>query len=102
MCGMRSLLLLSILLAVPTACNQSLTPDMTGTGGTGTGTGGGDGGTGPGTGGLGGSIGPASCNTLVAEYQSALTTAETCQVGASSQCQQIVTGAPLGGCSCPT
>jgi hypothetical protein len=100
--SMRSLLLLSLLLAVPTACNQSLTPDMTGTGGAGTGTGGGDGGSGPGTGGLGGSIGPVACNTLVAEYQSALTAAETCQVGVSGQCQQIVAGAPLGGCSCPT
>jgi hypothetical protein len=103
---MRSLLLLSLLLAVPTACNQSLTPDRTGTGGARTGTGGGDGGgdggSGPATGGRGGSIGPSACNTLVAEYQSALTTAETCQVGVSGQCQQIVSGAPLGGCSCPT
>ena len=101
---MRSLLLLSLLLAVPTACNQSLTPDMTGMGGTGAGTGGGDGGSGPGTGGvrgLGGSIGPAACAVLVAEYQSALTAAEACQVGASGQCQQIVSGSPLGGCSCP-
>ena len=99
---MRSLLLLStILLAASTACNQSLTPDMTGTGGSKTGAGGGGaGGTGPGAGGSGGSV-SSVCNALVAEYQSAITAAETCQVGASGQCQQIVT-ASLTGCSCPT
>jgi len=96
---MRSLLLLSILLVATTACNQSLTPDMTGTGGSRTGAGG-AGGTGAGTGGSGGSVSPA-CNALVAEYQSALTAAETCQVGASGQCQQLVSWA-LSGCSCPT
>ena len=101
-CGMRSLLLFSLLLALPTACNQSLTPpNMTGTGGTGTGTGGGDGGSGPGTGGLGGSIGPSACDALVAEYQSGLTAAETCQVGASGQCQQIAAAA-LSDCYCQT
>ena len=95
---MRSLLLLSILVAVMTAaCNQSLTPTMTGTGGTGTATGG----TSTGTGGLGGSNVSAACNALVAEYQSAFTAAETCQVGASGQCQQSVPGS-LSGCSCPT
>lgn len=96
---MRSLLLLSILLAFATACSQSLTPDMTGTGGTTTGAGG-AGGTGPATGGSGGSV-PSVCNALVAEYQSAVGEAETCQVGASGQCQQLVT-ASLTGCSCPT
>ena len=67
------------------------------------------GGTGPGTGGFSGLGGskvsagarPAACNALIAEYQSALTAAETCQVGASGQCQQIATGA-LSGCSCQT
>jgi len=108
-CGVRSLLLFSILLAVPTACNQSLTPpNMTGTGGTETGAGGGDGGSGPGTGGttpgtggLGGSNVSQICNALVAEYQSSLTAAETCQVGASGQCQQIAAAA-LSGCYCQT
>jgi hypothetical protein len=105
---MRALFLFSILLAVPTACNQSLTPDMTGTGGARSATGGGAGGTSSGTGGftvgtggLGGSISPAVCNALLADYQSALTAAETCQVGASGQCQQIVT-ASLSGCPCST
>src|SRR5580692_8595379 len=107
-CSMRSLLLFSLLLAVPTACNQSLTPDMTGSGGAPSATGGGAGGTSPGTGGispgtggLGGSITPAACNVLVAEYQSALTAAETCQVGVSGQCQQIAAEA-LSGCPCST
>ena len=95
---MRSFLILSIFLATAMACNQSLTHDMTGTGGAPSGTGGGAGGTGPGTGGSGGSV--SLCNALVAEYQSAVTAAETCQVGASGQCQQIVTGS-LSGCSCP-
>jgi len=105
---MRSLLLFSLLLAVPTACNQSLTPDMTGSGGAPSATGGraggtspGTGGISPGTGGLGGSITPAACNVLVAEYQSALTAAETCQVGVSGQCQQIAAEA-LSGCPCST
>jgi hypothetical protein len=99
---MRSLLLLSILLAVTTAaCNQSLAPDKTGTGGTGAATGGGDGGTGPGTGGLGGGNVSPVCNTLAAEYQSALSAAGSCQVGASGQCQQFVSG-NLSGCSCPS
>ena len=95
---MRSLLWLSLVLAATTACNQSLAPNVTGTGGAGTG--GGAGGTGPGTGGLGGSV-SSVCNALVAEYQSAFTAAETCQVGATGQCQQLVTGR-LSGCSCPT
>ena len=96
---MRSLLLLPLLLAAATACNQSLTPDMTGSGGSKTGAGG-AGGTGGATGGSGGSV-SSVCNALTAEYQSAITAAETCQVGASGQCQQIVT-ATLTGCSCPT
>jgi hypothetical protein len=103
-CGMRSLLLLSLLLAVPAACTQSLAPDMTGTGGAPSATGGGAGGNGPGTGGfsgLGGSIGPEACNTLVAEYQSALTVAQTCQVGVNGQCQQLVSEG-LSGCHCST
>ena len=95
---MRSLLLFSTLLAAAAACSQSLTPDMTGTGGGGPGAGG-TGATGPETGGSGGSA--SLCNALVAEYQSAVTAAETCQVGASGQCQQLVT-ATLTGCSCPT
>jgi hypothetical protein len=104
---MRSPILLSILLGLTVgACGQSLAPNMTGTGGAGAGagTGGtaylGSGGVSLGTGGLGGNV-SAACNTLVAEYQSALTAAETCQVGASGQCQQVVTG-NLTGCSCPT
>ena len=101
MVGMRSSLLLSILVAAALgACGQSLTPDKTGSGGSGTATGGATGGSGPGTGGSGGSVSPV-CNTLTAEYQSALTAAEACQVGASGQCDQIVSGA-LSGCSCPT
>jgi len=95
---MRSLLLLSIFLAAATACDQSLTHDMTGTGGARSGTGGGAGGAGPGAGGSGGSA--SLCNALVAEYQSAVVAAESCQVGASGQCQQTVTGS-LSGCSCP-
>jgi hypothetical protein len=97
--GMRSLLLLSMILAATAACSQSLTPNMTGTGGTRTGAGG-EGGTGPGSGGSGGSV-SSVCNTLVAEYQSAVAQAQTCQVGASGQCQQLVTGS-LSSCSCPT
>ncbi len=104
---MRTPLLLSILLAVAVACSQSLTPDKTGTGGRETGEGGGDGGSGPGIGGMGGTVSgtggvvPAICDTLTAEYRSAVVAAQACQVGASGQCQQIVSG-NLTGCSCPT
>ncbi|HLK89716.1 MAG TPA: hypothetical protein VKZ18_07475 [Polyangia bacterium] len=108
---MRSCLLLSsVMAAAAGGCNQSLTSNMTGTGGAGTGTGGlgpgaggsGDTGGGPfGTGGMGGSIGPPACSTLEAEYRSAFSAAETCQVGAAGQCQQLYYGA-LSGCECPT
>ncbi len=105
--AMRSSLLLSILIAAAAGgCNQSLTGNMTGTGGL-TGTGaigaGGFGATGGspfGAGGSGGTL-SAACNTLLAEYQSALTAAETCQVGAPSQCQQLATQS-LTGCGCQT
>ena len=107
-------MLLSMLLATTIgACSQPLTSKMTGTGGTETGTGTGDTGGSPypgaggypGTGGSPGTGGtesvPAVCNTLAAEYESALTAAESCEVGASGQCQQVVSRAP-SGCSCPT
>ena len=98
MAGMRSSLLFSILVAAALgACSQSLTTDKTGTGGSGAATGGATGGSS--AGGSGGKV-DAVCNTLTAEYQSALTAAEGCQVGASGQCQQIVSGG-LSGCGCP-
>jgi hypothetical protein len=53
-----------------------------------------------GTGGYGANDGTI-CNTLTAEYQSALTAAESCQVGASGQCQQTVAG-NLSSCYCQT
>jgi hypothetical protein len=108
---MRSAGLLSILLLAATvgACGQSLTPNMTGTGGirTGTGlvtgTGGfvtGTGGTGGAITGTGGSGGSASiCDTLVAEYHFALSAASSCTVGGSGQCQQLVSPG-LSGCGC--
>jgi hypothetical protein len=98
---MRTSLWLSILLASATgACTQSLTPNMTGTGGAGTGTADVGGSSNYGSGGYGGNEGTA-CNMLTAEYQSAVIAAGSCQVGASGQCQQLVSWA-LGGCSCPT
>jgi hypothetical protein len=98
--GMRSPLLLSVLLAASVgACGQSLT-NMTGTGGSVAGTGGATGGV-SGNGGTGGIVNGSVCNALTAEYQSALTAAEGCQVGAANQCGQLVSG-NLSGCSCPT
>ncbi|HXJ22857.1 MAG TPA: hypothetical protein VMT03_21745 [Polyangia bacterium] len=104
-------MLLAILAATTTgACSQSLTGDMTGRGGSATVTGGtggvvfgsgGTGGTSPGAGGTAGSNDTAFCDTLSAEYFSAIAAAGTCQVGASGQCQQLVSSA-LSGCSCPT
>ena len=106
---MRSRLLLSILLLAVTmgACGQSLTPNMTGTGGIMTGTGDVSGlggfvtGTGgiTGTGGSGGSNIAPACNTLTAEYGSAFAEAQICQVGASGQCQQPASQ-ELFGCDC--
>ena len=110
---MRSRLLPSILLLAVTmgACGQSLTSNMTGTGGSMTGTGdvsgtggfvtgtGGTGGGITGTGGSGGSSVAPACNTLMAEYGSALAEAQTCQVGASGQCQQLASQ-ELFGCGC--
>jgi hypothetical protein len=98
---MRLPLLLSILLtAMMGACSERLTSDMTGAGGAGRATGGGAGGAHPGAGGLGGSSVAPLCDTLIAEYQSAATAAEGCQVGASGQCQQVA-GAYLSDCTCP-
>ena len=98
---MRSPLLLSILLsATMGACTRPLTSDMTGTGGTGRATGGGAGGANRGVGGLDGSGVASLCDTLVAEYQSATTAAQGCQVGASGQCQQVAS-ATLSDCTCP-
>jgi hypothetical protein len=111
--GMRARVLLPILVvATAGACTQSLTANMSGTGGftagtgatggTGPGTGGTrTGGTRPGVGGYAGNSATASCDTLTAEYQSALTAAQGCQVGAPGQCQTLV-GWSLSGCSCPT
>jgi hypothetical protein len=88
--GMRTSLMFSILVAAATgACSQSLASHMSGTGGAGSGNGG------------QGGYDETVCNTLTAEYQSAVVAAETCQVGASGQCQQSVPSA-LSGCSCPT
>src|SRR6185437_854441 len=110
--GMRSALLFSIPLLAATvgACSQALTPNLTGTGGIMTGTGdvtgsggitegsGGTAGAVTGSGGTGGSN-VAACNTLMAEYESASAEAQTCTVGASGQCQQLVTRGP-SGCGC--
>jgi hypothetical protein len=100
---MRSPLLLIILLAATGACSQSLAPDMTGKGGAATGSGGTFG-----AGGSGGSPNPGSgganttaCDTLSANYKSALVAAGSCQVGASGQCQQIASSS-LSACNCPT
>jgi hypothetical protein len=108
--GMRSLVLSSILAAATLgACSQSLVPNMPGTGGSPTGFGGGAGGSGgfggtggtnQSTGGTGGDVWSQTCTDLVNKYWEALPTAETCQVGAPFQCQQLVSGS-LSGCSCP-
>jgi hypothetical protein len=102
---MRTVLVISFAFAAALGgCGQSLTHDMTGTGGTGAGTGGV-----PATGGAGGRFvetggtagtAPAVCDALAAEYQTAFASAETCQVGASGQCQQQYRSS-LSGCSCP-
>jgi len=76
-------ILVSILVALTTgACSQSLTPNPGGTGG------------------LGGSVAPV-CADLGAKYEAALTAGETCQVGASGQCQQLVNDTLDTVCACP-
>ena len=71
---------------------QTATGGKTGTGGTGTG-GSGTGGAGTGgngTGGGGGQGGGKSCDALESDYNSALTAAKKCTIGAADQCQQLV------------
>jgi hypothetical protein len=67
--------------------------------GSGTGGTGGTGGT-SGTGGTGGT-GGASCSDLATHYAAGLQFAERCEVGASGQCQQLVSASlsPCGGCT---
>ncbi|HVZ85816.1 MAG TPA: hypothetical protein VHG72_02535 [Polyangia bacterium] len=101
---MRSPLLLSIVVAATLgACGQSLTPNKTGSGGVGPVSMGETGGSTLGTGGGGGGVSPLpdACNALITEYQAAVSAAQSCQVGATGQCQQLVSGA-IAGCSCPT
>jgi len=93
--GMRSLLSISLACLIGIgACSQSLTNDMSGTGGTGgvkTGTGGEGANTRGGSGGsAGGTGGQSLCDTLVAQYQTALTAARSCAIGGTGQCQQLV------------
>jgi len=75
------------------------TGGKTGTGGGGAG-GGGTGGVGTGgngTGGGGGQGGGKSCDALESDYNTALTDAKKCTIGAANQCQQLVNSS----LSCP-
>jgi hypothetical protein len=83
------------------ACGSVLgNPDAGGTGGSGPGTGGhggvsGTGGSGTGgsaTGGAGGAGGGPSCGDLAAAYAAALPAAQSCDVSATGQCLQLVSG----------
>jgi hypothetical protein len=82
---MRTLLAVLVLAAVAFgACSQSLTGSMSGTGGSGTG------GLSMGAGGEGGSYVSVACDNLVSQYQAAVIDAQTCDVGQSGQCDQLV------------
>ncbi len=86
---MRSLVWVSIgVAAALAACGQSLSGNLTGTGGAGamtdTGTGsGGKAGTG-----AGGSYNASACHTFAVEYDAAMTAARSCTTGATGQCMQ--------------
>jgi hypothetical protein len=54
------------------------------------------------TGGAGGSVPPASCSELATEYQTALSDAGNCTVGAPGQCQQLVSSSPYPCAGCLT
>jgi hypothetical protein len=104
---MRSRLLVSLVFVVALgACgSQSLTSSKSGSGGMGGG--------GPGTGGQGantsatggssgGTGGQSVCDTLVMAYQAAVRAAQSCAIGGTGQCQQVVP-LTLSVCgSCPT
>ena len=72
---------------------------MAGTGGTPAASGGTGAGGIRGTGGLGGIPVSPECEAIATQYQAALGAAESCQVGAPGQCQQIDNG-PLSFCNC--
>jgi hypothetical protein len=87
------------------ACSQSLTPDKTGSGGTGGvvmgSTGGAIGSTGGAIGSTGGAGGQSLCSALVTEYQAAVQAERSCAIGGTGQCDQQVV-ATLSVCgSCP-
>jgi hypothetical protein len=108
--GVRSPILLSIALLVACAvgaCGRSLSPSMSGTGGTPEASGGFAGESFSGTGGLGSGGAPGTgggggtCSDLSYQYLLGLTAARKCVVGASGQCQQFVSGAQAPYCICP-
>jgi hypothetical protein len=98
---MRRLVLIPILVAAAVgACSQSLTHDLSGAGGTGTGGVGATGGVVVGSGGSGGS--QSLCATLASDYQVAVVAAQACTGGLDAQCQQVIPSS-LSACgSCPT
>jgi hypothetical protein len=101
--GMRSLAWGSLaLLTALAACSQSLSGELTGTGGAGAQTGDGGGGRrGSGSGGAAGS-GVATCQALASEYKTALVAAQSCDVGAAGQCNQLMPSGLIGCGNCPT
>ncbi len=93
-------LVLSIGVAAGACSSQSLTGDMSGTGGAATGPVATGGSSNDGSGGAGGTA-IAACMELSSEYQQALPAALGCDVGAAGQCQHTVASA-LSVCgSCP-
>jgi len=88
-----------ILLVLPAAmaasCSQSLSGTVDGTGGAGAGGAAAASGTGGGAGGTGGIL--ADCQRLQIEYQAALTAAQSCDLGGTGQCGEMV---PSGLTSC--
>ncbi len=90
---MRALFTVSAVLVVAFgACSQSLTHDMSGSGGRGGVIG--SGGEGANTTGSGGSTGgtgaQSACGALASEYQNALRAAQSCTIGGAGQCDTLV------------
>jgi hypothetical protein len=96
---MRSLICLSLLAAAALgACSQSLTGNMSGTGGSGTGAGG----IVSGTGGAGGVDLASLCGSIATHYEIAIGYAQTCDGSQPGQCEKLIDSA-LSTCgSCPT
>ena len=95
---MRAHLLALTVFVSGVGCGQTLGSNHPGTGGAGSG------GL-SGAGGISGRLGPDAgslCELLTSQYRTELAAAQSCDVGGTGECQQVVTWSPFPCGSCPT